>query len=72
MAARYVVAKSRLLISNWQIARRLGLACYPENRNEDASYPGEAGAEIVLGDDGLMVEQFLKKSESLPMSFVRV
>ena len=51
-------------VVDFEWAGRVGLARYPEDRNEEVGYPGEAGAPIGPDDDREMVEQWVQKQQA--------
>lgn len=62
MSAPYIVANPvAIKVVDFEWADRSGVARYPENRNECAGYPGEAGGLIEQAHDGFMIEKFLKE-----------
>jgi hypothetical protein len=62
MANCYVIEKPvSIKVIDFEWADTLGRAYYPQDRNENAGYPGEAGAQIGLDDDTFMVEKWAKE-----------
>jgi hypothetical protein len=53
-----IVEPVQLKAIDMEWAGKQGEVCYPDNRNLQVGYPGEAGKYIGLGDDAQMVEMW--------------
>lgn len=53
-----IVEPVQLKAIDMEWAGKQGEVCYPDNRNSQVGYPGEAGKYIGLGDDAQMVEMW--------------